>query len=162
MRVYVGTYAKYNAGDLTGAWLDLEDYTDKEDFLGACAELHSDEDEPEFMFQDTEGIPGGLCAEGHVSPECWEVLDAYRDFDEGAVKAYLYLFGEWNKTDFQDRYRGTWDSWKGMAEELLDETGGLSEIPENLRFYFDYAAYARDIRLGGDMVEHDDHFFWNH
>ena len=162
MRVYVGTYAKYTAGDLAGAWLDLEDYADKDEFLEACAELHSDEEDPEFMFQDTEDIPGELCAGSHISPECWEVLDAYRDFDEGAVKAYLYLFGEWDKADFQDRYRGTWSSWEAMAEELLDETGGLSEIPESLRFYFDYTAYARDLRLGGDIVEYDDHFFWNH
>ena len=27
-RVYVGTYAKYNNGDLTGDWVTLSDYTD--------------------------------------------------------------------------------------------------------------------------------------
>ena len=31
--VYVGTYAKYNNGSLSGAWLDLSDYSDKEEFL---------------------------------------------------------------------------------------------------------------------------------
>ena len=31
-RVYVGTYGKYNNGSLFGAWLDLSDYSDKEDF----------------------------------------------------------------------------------------------------------------------------------
>jgi hypothetical protein len=25
-RIYVGTYAKYNAGSIAGAWLDLDDY----------------------------------------------------------------------------------------------------------------------------------------
>ena len=25
-RIYVGTYAKYNAGSIAGQWLDLEDY----------------------------------------------------------------------------------------------------------------------------------------
>src|SRR5690349_16831915 len=54
-RVYVGTYAKYNNGSIAGAWLDLEDYADKDSFLAACAELHKDEDDPEFMFQDFEG-----------------------------------------------------------------------------------------------------------
>lgn len=48
-----------------------------------------------------------------------------------------------------------------MAEELLEETGQLSEIPENLRYYFDYEKYARDIRLGGDMCESNGHFFWS-
>jgi antirestriction protein len=93
--IFVSTYAKHNAGNLFGAWFDLEDYACLQDFMEACAELHD-------------------------------------------------------------------DSWAKMAEELLDSTGALDAIPENLRYYFDYDAYARDIRLGGDMCEHDGYFFWNH
>ena len=37
-RVYVGTYGKYNNGSLFGAWLDLSDYADKEEFYEACRE----------------------------------------------------------------------------------------------------------------------------
>jgi len=51
-RVYVGTYGKYNNGSLFGAWLDLSDYSDKEDFYEACRELHKDEEDAEYMFQD--------------------------------------------------------------------------------------------------------------
>ena len=43
-RVYVGTYGKYNNGSLFGAWLDLSDYADKEEFYEACRELHKDEE----------------------------------------------------------------------------------------------------------------------
>ena len=32
-RCYVGTYGKYNAGSLAGAWLDLSDYPTYQDFL---------------------------------------------------------------------------------------------------------------------------------
>ncbi|HCO66571.1 MAG TPA: antirestriction protein, partial [Dysgonomonas sp.] len=56
-KVYVGTYKKYNEGSIFGKWLDLADYTDKEEFLQDCAELHEDEEDPEFMFQDWEYIP---------------------------------------------------------------------------------------------------------
>jgi antirestriction protein len=56
-KVYVGTYAKYNNGDLTGEWVDLTNFSNKEDFLEYCAELHSDESDPEFMFQDYENFP---------------------------------------------------------------------------------------------------------
>ena len=52
--VYVGTYGKYNNGSLFGAWLDLSDYADKEEFYEACRELHKDEEDAEFMFQDYE------------------------------------------------------------------------------------------------------------
>ena len=43
-KVYVGTYGKYNNGSLSGAWLDLSDYSDKEEFYEACRELHKDEE----------------------------------------------------------------------------------------------------------------------
>ena len=32
-RVYVGTYNKYNNGSLFGKWLDLSDYSDKDEFF---------------------------------------------------------------------------------------------------------------------------------
>jgi hypothetical protein len=54
-RVYVGTFGKYAAGSIKGKWLDLEDYKDKDKFMEACKELHKDEADPEFMFNDHEG-----------------------------------------------------------------------------------------------------------
>lgn len=38
------------------------------------------------------------------------------------------------------------------AEEVFDECYG-NAIPENLRNYIDYDAFARDLEMGGDMVE---------
>lgn len=38
------------------------------------------------------------------------------------------------------------------AEDLFDECYA-HEIPENLRIYIDYARFARDCELGGDMSE---------
>ena len=35
-RVFVGTYAKYSAGNLHGEWLDLSDYADHKEFIQAC------------------------------------------------------------------------------------------------------------------------------
>lgn len=56
-KLYVGTYAKYNSGSIAGAWLDLEDYADRDSFLVAARELHKDESDPELMYQDFEGFP---------------------------------------------------------------------------------------------------------
>ena len=66
-RVYVGTYGKYNNGSLFGAWLDLSDYSDKEDFYEACRELHKDEEDAEYMFQDWENVPENLIGESWIS-----------------------------------------------------------------------------------------------
>lgn len=39
------------------------------------------------------------------------------------------------------------------AEEYIDSTGLLDQMPESLRYYFDTESFARDMRLGGDVTE---------
>ena len=39
------------------------------------------------------------------------------------------------------------------AQQYIDDTGLLAEMPENLQFYFDTGAFARDMVLGGDITE---------
>lgn len=161
MRVYVGTYAKYNAGSLFGKWLNLDYYVDKSEFIAACRELHKDEADPELMFQDYEDIPNWMISESNIDDCVWEFMEAYDEFGGDTVMAYVDCFGSWDKSQFHERYLGRYDSWVDMAEELLDKTGHLDELPEWAQPYFDYEAYARDIRLSRDLVEHDGHFFWN-
>lgn len=69
--VYVGTYAKYNAGSLAGKWMRLNDYKDKADFIKACNELHKDEEEPELMFQDWQNVPSWMITESSIDGEIW-------------------------------------------------------------------------------------------
>lgn len=157
--IYVGTFNTYNNGSLKGAWLDLSDYADRNAFYEACAELHADESDPEYMFQAWEDIPDGFISECSIKDEFWEYMN--HPADEDAKAAYMACFDEWDEDKFEERYHGQFDSWTKMAEELLESTGDLDAIPESLRYYFDYEAYARDMRLGGDMCEHDGYFFWN-
>ena len=159
-RIYVGTYAKYNSGSIQGEWLDLDDYADKSDFIQACLELHEDEEDPELMFQDWENIPDAFISECSIDPDFWDYMNC--DHDEDAKAAYMDCFGEWDESNFEERYRGQYDSFTDLAEQLLDETGELEAIPENLRNYFDYEKYGRDLQLGGDFCEHNGHYFWNH
>lgn len=76
-------------------------------------------------------------------------------FDHAAFTAFL----EYENFDdaqeaaeaFQDCYAGTFESLTEWAEQFIDDTGMLSEMPENLRCYFDYAAFARDCDLNDDI-----------
>lgn len=83
-KIYVGTYAKYNAGDLSGAWLSLRDYATYEELIEACLELHSDEADPELMIQDCEDFPDGLDCMESLSREEWQdVMDALNESESG-------------------------------------------------------------------------------
>lgn len=88
-KVYVGTYGKYNNGSLSGAWLDLSDYSDKKEFYEACRELHKDEEDAEYMFQDYENIPEALISESWISENFFALRDAVEDLDDTEREAFF-------------------------------------------------------------------------
>jgi antirestriction protein len=151
-RLYVGTYAKYNSGSINGAWLNLEDYADKDAFLEACRELHKDESDPEFMFQDFEGFPRSLYSESSVSDAIWEWLELDDD-DRELLAVFQEGVDESGDIDrARDAYMGKYNTEADWAAEYLEETGGLEGVPAHLANYIDFESYARDARLGGDVV----------
>lgn len=150
-RVYVGTYAKYAGGSIEGAWLNISDYDSLEDFLKACRELHKDEDQPEFMFQDWEHIPSELISECGIDGAIFEVQDELYEDEKAPFLAWVEFHGWDIKKDpdravdtFRDRYYGKWDSETSFEEQLFDELY-LHDIPSYARDYINYEAFARDL-----------------
>lgn len=155
-RIYVGTYAKYNAGSIAGAWLSLEGH-DKESFLEACKELHKDEADPELMFQDFEGFPKALYSESHIDDRIFDWLELDED-DRELLEVYQNeIDSDADIEKAREAFMGKHDSESDWAAQWLEETGGLEGVPEHLQNYIDFEAYARDARLGGDVsfVRHD-------
>jgi len=144
-RIYVGTYAKYSNGSINGAWLDLDDYSDKDSFLEACARLHADETDPEFMFQDYEGFPASFYCESSVSNELYDWINLDTD-DKELLAAYLNCMDQ-NGTIEQarDAFMGRADSEKEFAENFADETRLFDGIPDAIRYHFDYESYASEL-----------------
>lgn len=148
-RIYVGTYAKYASGSIAGKWLDLEDYADKGDFLAACAELHADESDPEFMFQDFEGFPREFYSESYVPEELFQWLEL-DEHERELVAAYCQATGETVDSETIDRARdqfaGTADSPADFAEETATETCALPEgIPNWIVIDWE-ATWNRNLR----------------
>ena len=160
IQVYVGTYAKYNSGSIEGAWLDAEDYNNKEEFLEACRELHKDESDPEFMYQDYEGFPERYYSESGIDADLWDVYLKVDADEREAFEAYLSIFdGDYD--DFRYRYQGEFKDEEDFAYEFLESIGELNRIPENLRYYFDYEAFSRDLFLC-DYTFVEGHVFSNY
>ena len=107
--IYVGTYAKYNNGSLYGKWLNLSDYSDYDELLTAMYEQHSDEYDPEFMFQDYENCSFfeklGLIGESVLSSEIYDIAEQINnsDYNFEIFEAYVDCIG---KMDFQSIYDG--------------------------------------------------------
>lgn len=151
-RVYVGTYSKYNDGNLHGAWLDLEDYSDADEFLTACRELHSDESDPELMFQDFEGFPKAFYGESCLADGLWDWI-TLDDEDRELLAIYTAEIDSDGTIDAaREAYCGKYDSPSDWAAEWLGECGDLASVPAHLQNYIDFEAYARDCRLNGDVT----------
>lgn len=152
-RVYVGTYAKYNNGSLFGKWLDLSDYSDKDEFIETCRELHKDEEDPELMFQDYENFPEALISESWLSENFFELRDAIEKLSETQQEAF-FVWCDYHNSDiseedadnlissFEDEYQGEYQDEEDYAYEIVEQG---YELPEFAKTYFDYSAFARDL-----------------
>lgn len=156
-RLYVGTYAKYNNGSIAGAWLDLDDYNDAAEFYSACQELHSDEEDPEFMFQDFEGFPKSFYSESGNVDAIYEYIDFCTDshMDQDAIDAGLDL--DIPLEHIEEAYQGRYDSDEAFAKQMAED---FELIPNDLKwplFYIDWTAAARDLMM--DYSESERHYF---
>ncbi len=163
-RAWIGSLAAYNAGRLVGAWIDL-DGMDAEEAAEAAREAMRPQiagwmDEAQAFDElnvfDHEGLAPFVRGECNVS-EAVAAAEKLAEVEEHERDAFLaWAANEGNPAtveveDFRDAFMGEWDSLEDYARELLDESGALNAIPENLRAYFDFESYARDLRLSGDV-----------
>ena len=112
MRVYVGTYGKYNNGSIAGEWVELSKFDSKKEFYEYCAKLHKDEEDPEYMFQDWEGIPGGYHSD--LIGESWISEDIFEDGDREKLA-----------DSFASKLLMPEESLKQRIDVMADEHGGI-------------------------------------
>ena len=151
-QVWVGTYSAYNNGSLKGKWFDLATYGDKEEFLEACQEFHGP-GEHEFMFSDHMNIPARFISESSISDDTWEEWVDLDEDDRELLEVYLDEVDSRGDLDkAREAFNGKFSSEEDWAAQFWEDCGMLAEIPAHAQNYIDYASYARDCRLGGDMT----------
>ena len=160
MRVYVGTYHKYASGSIAGKWLDIEDYSDRSEFYDACRELHSDEEDPEFMLQDWEGIPKGMVGESFIEEEVFE-LAAMSEDDLELLTIYRDNIDEsGDLAQAKDEFRGTANSKADYAQEFHEECGDMRDVPSWCVNYIDWESIARDMEYNGVSFIYENGTYW--
>lgn len=166
VRVYVACLACYNDGRLHGVWLDAA--ADADDNFATVAELqavcgHTDND---HAIHDHEGFRGAPVGEYTSLRDVTTLAAAIEEHGE----AFAAWLGNGNDADtveqFEDAYRGCFRSLVEYAEQLIDDMGTLAGADSLVARYFDYAAFAHDMQVGGDVWTHEGtdgvHVFDNH
>jgi antirestriction protein len=157
--VYVGTYNKYNNGSIKGAWVDLTKFSDHDSFIDHCKQLHNDETDPEFMYQDFENFPKEFYSESSIDPDLWDFLNL-DDGDKELLNAYHEAGFEGDIEDARDAFAGQFDDDYSFAWDMLENSGDLSLIPDHLQAYFDVEKFARDLMF--DYSEANGYYFTNY
>lgn len=167
LSVYVGTYAKYNNGSLAGEWIDLEIYSDEDSFYEKCAEVHDDEDDPEYMIQDKSMEYFSECvSECGIDDELWEILDETGGDEDhiAMISDYISYFGEssdWRDAEDKCIVSGIY-SERDYHDHLVDMfLQGYSEDQLNgLRCYLNEDQIAHDMDM--DYAYEGTHVFTLH
>lgn len=149
MRIYIRSLTDYNEGNLTGKWIDIEGL-DSDEIVETIQDYLTERDEAtnklheEWAIHDYESIPSSF-GENPNFEDLVEYVEAVEEYGEAVVSAAYELNIPLDK--IEESYQGKFVSEEDFAEQLFDDLY-LDEIPEHLRFYIDYKAYARDLFCG--------------
>ena len=168
-RAWVGCLSCYNSGSLFGKWIDGTECEDLEsagiatmETVGEysayrCVKCFGDE----FSVMDHENFLGlikGECSTTEAAEAARE-LENISDDEREIVAAWIGNGMESDLETMRECYAGEFSSDEDFAEDYLESTGMLLEIPESLRYYFDISAFARDLM--NDYFDFNGHYFRN-
>lgn len=151
-----------------GLWIDLLPVRGWEDIKEALEVQFPEAEIDEILIADFENE----IVKPFITTSCDAFdMDSWVSFAEGletthldfeVIAAYCSNFfypSDCNIDDIEEAYAGQYEDDEAFAYEMLQSTGDLDSIPENLRFYFDYSAFARDLMM--DYFEVDGYYFRN-
>ena len=164
LRIFLTNLGKYNEGRLIGEWVELP-CTDNE--LEAVKERIGISDGPdengnyyeEWFITDYEtdiyGVEIGEYDNLDKLNKLAETLENLDEYEKEIVEAMIsegYTLED--AIDSKDNciVYSDCEDMADVAEEYAGETGLLNSIPENLRSYFDFEAFGRDMSFEGHFV----------
>ena len=151
-RIWVGCLACYNNARLVGAWFDAIDGDDI-----TLADVHGGAQHvrpgcEELWVMDHENLPlRGECSP-HEAAQLARVVEEAHESDREAFLVWA-LSGDQiedgdglpSVSEFEERYCGTWPSFRDYAENLADDIALLDGIPDEIARYFDWQSWTRDL-----------------
>lgn len=151
---FITNLGKYNEGELVGKWIDFP--IEDEDLEAVFAQIGINDDYEEFFFTDWEteidlnlGEYESIEAVNELA-EALEEIDRHGDLEklEAIIEATGYdidqAIKQIDNAVFYPNY-----TLVEVAEELVNDCYGFRNVDEIFFRYFDYEAFARDLRFDG-------------
>jgi len=150
-RIYAACLAAYNNGILHGAWIDVStDAWAIWDGIAAMLAKSPMAEAEEWAIHDYEGFAGIRISEHEGIERVAELAGFIAE--HGTLGAELYNhFGsdlEEAREAITDRYLGQYSRLADYMEEVTEQS---ITVPQQLAYYIDYEAMARDAEMSGDL-----------
>lgn len=160
-----GSYNECNERALGSKWLDLDDFKDWDEIIEELEKegFELDGIDEELFVQDIIGVPSSCHDWDNTHPkDIFELIKksgvSDDDYKYELMEAFCEIisFDEWSAR--VERYEDDWDrdivfyrnmSMLDVAYEIIDECYDLERMLGNLTCYFDYSAFARDLKYDG-------------
>lgn len=165
INIWIGNLRKYNEGSLCGDWISLPtDKTSKEIFKDLNINLNTDEYfiadyESEFNFNRDEYAnidELNKLAKIIDSLDEYDLLlfQAYTDYDTCSIQELLEII-DYKHIDIEGYVYYDCRDMSDVAYQLVEECDLLHDVPNNLKYYFDYEMFGRDLAIEGTYIELD-------
>lgn len=147
-----------------GLWIDLEMVGGWEDIQFQLSQEFPSASFDEVLCADVEGLASHFYASNCDSFD----LDGWLEFleqkqtthlEDEVISAYFDNCGVSSLDNVEEAYAGEFNSDEDFGWDYIESTGMLSEMPENLRSYFDVEKFSRDLMF--DYFESNGHYFRN-
>jgi antirestriction protein len=154
LQLYIANLGKYNEGILKGAWFTLP-----VDFQEMAAQIGLNEEYEEYAIHDYEA-PFSISEYASLD-SLNEIAERLATLDEVEAKAVASVMDN-NHIDINEAMDMLENSdihfyfdckdMSDVAYEVVESGGMLDNMPSNLRNYFDYEAFGRDLDIEGTWL----------
>lgn len=162
LKIYVTNLKKYNEGALVGEWVELP----HEDIESVINQISNNNKDGLFISDfetDVQGLEVGEYDDIEILNDITEQIDDLSDGELIAFQAYLLNSSSLNEalekaTDGNYTIYENCDNMEDVAYEVVNDCGLLDGVPEEVKIYFDYEAYGRDMDINGTFIQIDNSF----
>lgn len=160
LKINVTNLKKYNEGALVGEWVSLP-----HEGLEEVLEKISNSGKDELFISDYETDINGLKVAEYEDilqlNEIAEEIEEMREDELIALQAYLEQYANDMEQALDEVRQGNYtiyydcDDMSDVAYQVVNESGLLDGVTEQVKMYFDYEAYGRDIDIEGTFIQID-------
>ena len=163
LKIFISNLKEYNEGQIIGEWVSLP-CEGLEEVLDKISNNGNDE----LFISDYETDISGLKVSEYEDilqlNEIAEEIEEMREDELIAFQAYLEQYANNMEQALEEVHQGNYriyyncDNMEDVAYQVVNDCGLLDGVPEEVKIYFDYEAYGRDMEINGTFIQIDNSF----